>query len=93
VAVPRLVTGLLKPESGGEAHDPLQFKDDAWDGTVLNLKDAPGQRYRSLLTGEIIQSVAVESASGRPEENPHSTLQVSTLLADFPVILLVRETP
>lgn len=93
VAVPRLVTGLLQPESAKDGHGPLRFKPDAWDATTLLLPDEPGQRYRSLLTGQVVESVGLEHASGRPSESTRSALPAGTLLADFPVILLVRETP
>ena len=97
VVVPRLVTRLLQPEpqpaDSRRVHGPLRFQPAAWDGTTLQLVDAPGQRYRSLLTGEIVCSSNLPHSPSSSSENTRSALEVSTLLADFPVNLLVRETP
>ena len=54
------------------------------------LPDRPGQRYRNLFTGEVIETVEARAGTLR---GARSTLPLGTLLADFPVILLVRETP
>jgi (1->4)-alpha-D-glucan 1-alpha-D-glucosylmutase len=97
VAAPRLVARLLTPEDRTskkqDAHAPLAFSDDAWCGTQMQLPGGPGQRYRSLLTGEVVTTVGLDPARACGPGDSRSALPVGTLLADFPVILLKRETP
>ncbi|MCC7370131.1 MAG: malto-oligosyltrehalose synthase [Chloroflexi bacterium] len=96
VAVPRIVTRLLEPDDqwdGSRGHAPLTFQPGAWDDTYLLLPDAGGKQYRNLLTGERIRTRGAARASGRMAESTRSMLPIGTLLADFPVILLQRETP
>jgi (1->4)-alpha-D-glucan 1-alpha-D-glucosylmutase len=91
VAVPRLTARLLADDASESAEaGPLRFRDGAWDDTALLLPDRPGQRYRSLFTGEVTETVAAQAGTLR---GARSTLPLGTLLADFPVIMLVRETP
>jgi (1->4)-alpha-D-glucan 1-alpha-D-glucosylmutase len=85
--VPRLVGRLLDAPSDGTEAGALRFRAGIWDDTRLLLPDPPGQRYRSAFTGAVVETVEAE---GRAFQ---SALPVGTLLADFPVILLVRETP
>jgi (1->4)-alpha-D-glucan 1-alpha-D-glucosylmutase len=87
VAVPRLVGRLLDAPSDGAEAGTLRFRAGVWDDTTLLLPDPPGQRYRSTFTGAVVETV---EAGGSVSQ---SALPVGTLLADFPVILLVRETP
>jgi (1->4)-alpha-D-glucan 1-alpha-D-glucosylmutase len=90
VAVPRLTARLLGDAPEGPAYGPLQFRPDAWKGTALLLPDRPGQRYRNVFTGEVIESVRGGVAA---RESARSTLPLATLFNSFPAILLVRETP
>jgi (1->4)-alpha-D-glucan 1-alpha-D-glucosylmutase len=90
VAVPRLTARLLSESAAGPTLGPLQFRADAWKGTVLHLPDRPGQRYRNVFTGEVIESMRAGVAA---RESARSTLPLSTLFSSFPAILLVRETP
>jgi len=89
VAVPRLTTRLLDEEPDSPSLGPLRFRAGAWDGTMLLLPDAPGQQYRSVFTGDSIETV-------KPRASVHggarSALPLGTLFSSFPVILLVRET-
>ncbi|HEY1016974.1 MAG TPA: malto-oligosyltrehalose synthase [Herpetosiphonaceae bacterium] len=75
VIAPRLVVGL----AGGEPVPPVGA---LWDDTWLALPEAAaGQRYRNLLTGEI---VAVS------DHNHAACLPLAAALARFPVALLER---
>jgi (1->4)-alpha-D-glucan 1-alpha-D-glucosylmutase len=87
VGVPRLVGRLLDAPSDGTEAGALRFRAGVWDDTTLLLPDPPGQRYRSPFTGAVVETVEAEGSTFQ------SALPVGTLLADFPVILLVRETP
>jgi len=94
VAVPRLTARLLEAapddaDDGPTEAAPLHFRAGVWDTSAVLLPDRPGQRYRSLLTGEIIESVAGSAGTVR---GARSVLPLGTLLSTFPVILLVRET-
>jgi maltooligosyltrehalose synthase len=94
VAVPRLTARLLDTapdtaDDGTPETAPLRFRMGVWDSSALLLPDRPGQRYRSLLTGEVIESVAGAAGTVR---GARSVLPLGTLLSTFPVILLVRET-
>jgi (1->4)-alpha-D-glucan 1-alpha-D-glucosylmutase len=90
VAVPRLTSRLLADVPEPTQAGPLHFRAGAWDDTTLLLPDRPGQRYRNLFTGEVVETVEAQAGTLR---GAHSTLSPGTLLADFPVILLVREMP
>ena len=90
VAAPRLVGRLLVDAPDAAEHAPLRFRDGAWDETALLLPDRPGQRYRNVFTGEVVETVEAQAGTLR---GARSTLPLGTLLADFPVIMLVRETP
>jgi maltooligosyltrehalose synthase len=90
VAVPRLTARLLAEAPESTQAGPLRFRHGAWDDTTLLLPDRPGRRYRSLFTGEVVETVEAQAGTLR---GARSTLPLGTLLADFPVILLVRETP
>jgi (1->4)-alpha-D-glucan 1-alpha-D-glucosylmutase len=85
VGVPRLVGRLLDAPPGGAEAGALRFRTGAWDDTALLLPEPPGQRYRSAFTGAIVETVETDDSSSQ------SALRLGTLLADFPVILLVRE--
>jgi (1->4)-alpha-D-glucan 1-alpha-D-glucosylmutase len=89
VAAPRLVTRLLEEAPDSAQAGPLRFRAGAWDETALLLPDRPGQRYRNLFTGEMVETVEAEAGTLR---GARSILPLGTLLADFPSILLVRET-
>ena len=90
VVVPRLTARLL--EADGDAADggPLRFRAGVWDDTVVQLPDEPGVRYRYVFSGEVVETIPVEDDGDR---DVRSGLPLATLFADFPVILLVRETP
>jgi (1->4)-alpha-D-glucan 1-alpha-D-glucosylmutase len=90
VAVPRLTARLLE-EAPDSAHaGRLRFRARTWDDTALLLPGRPGQRYRDIFTGNAVETVEAPAGTLR---GARSTLPVGTLLADFPVILLVREMP
>jgi (1->4)-alpha-D-glucan 1-alpha-D-glucosylmutase len=90
VAVPRLTARLLE-EAPDSAHaGRLRFRAGAWDDTALLLPGRPGQRYRDIFTGNTVETVEAPAGTLR---GARSTLPVGALLADFPVILLVREMP
>ena len=90
VAAPRITARLLEATPESAEKGSLHFRAGAWDDTTLLLPDRPGQRYRSLFTGEVVETVEAQAGTLR---GARSTLSLGTLLADFPVILLVRETP
>ncbi|HZO24871.1 MAG TPA: malto-oligosyltrehalose synthase [Chloroflexota bacterium] len=90
VAAPRLVARLLQDGPDASQPGPLRFRAGVWDETALLLPDRPGKRYRNLFTGQVVETVAAQAGTVR---GARSTLPLGTLLADFPVILLVRETP
>jgi (1->4)-alpha-D-glucan 1-alpha-D-glucosylmutase len=87
VAVPRLSARLLDESPDGSDHGPLRFRAGAWDGTALLLPDRPGQRYRSVFSGQSVETVEAKAGTG----GARSALPLSTLFSDVPVILLVRE--
>jgi (1->4)-alpha-D-glucan 1-alpha-D-glucosylmutase len=87
VAVPRLTTRLLDDAPPAPAHGSIQFRAGAWDGTALLFPDRPGQRFRSVFTGEVVETVGAKAGTG----GARSALPLATLLSAFPVILLVRE--
>jgi (1->4)-alpha-D-glucan 1-alpha-D-glucosylmutase len=90
VAVPRLVARLLEDAPDGAAPAPLRFRAGAWNTTALLLPDRPGRRYRDLFTGQVVETVEAKVAT---LGGARSALPLGTLLADFPVIVLVREAP
>jgi (1->4)-alpha-D-glucan 1-alpha-D-glucosylmutase len=93
VAAPRLTARLLADAPDDTAHGPLQFGEGVWDETLLLLPEPPGQRYRCVFTGEIFESVKpCSNGNEAAPESAQSALALGTLLAHFPVILLVRET-
>ena len=90
VAAPRLVGRLLAEAPDAAEHAPLRFRAGAWDETALLLPDRPGRRYRNVFTGEVVETVEAQAGTLR---GARSTLPLGTLMADFPVIMLVREMP
>jgi (1->4)-alpha-D-glucan 1-alpha-D-glucosylmutase len=90
VAVPRLVSRLLDGASDSETAGPLRLRSGVWDTTLLLLPDRPGVRFRDVYTGTVVETVQAKAGALK---GARSALPLGTLLADFPVILLVRETP
>ena len=77
VAVPRMSSRLL--EEGGSLSDP-----DFWQNTQVVLPaEAAGEGYRNLITAE--------SHAGIKGDDGRSSLGVSSLMANFPWVLLISE--
>jgi (1->4)-alpha-D-glucan 1-alpha-D-glucosylmutase len=80
VVVPRLVAGLL-----GESDGP-PIGTDVWSDTEILLPhQARNARFRNVFTGEVLECKLDSTDQGAP-----CRLAVSTILAAFPVAVLVR---
>jgi (1->4)-alpha-D-glucan 1-alpha-D-glucosylmutase len=78
VAAPRLCATLL-----GESHNTVCDK-DLWGDTRIDLPNARGSCYHNIFTGECIP------ASENPGER---SFELSAIFHDFPVALLLNESP
>ena len=87
VAVPRLTARLLDEAPAPPGYGPLRFRSGVWEDTALLFPDRPGQRYRCIFPGQVVETIGANAGTG----GARSVLPLDSLFAEFPVILLVRE--